>query len=195
MLRSALFCALTALWLAFPAAAQNGTNQFCVRAFEDHNANQVRDAGEPFLATGIGADLMNADGVIIASLLLGESSTAAQGIACFERLDAGVYTIRVTSAEYTATTPDSMTASLVTGELPAVLEFGAQSINAVVPEAPPETNTAPDWSRLAAAALGAFVALVIMQLFGAIIYFFRFRRRKAPPPVEFDTSKFRRPID
>src|SRR5690606_15345659 len=120
--------------------------QFCVRSYEDRNANQTRDQGEPLLVAGIGADLLDESGIVVASALLADSPTAAQGIICFQFLPPGQYTIQVTSAEYRATTPETMTVTLVGGELPAVLEFGAQSVSAMIETQPDDgVDSGPDW--------------------------------------------------
>jgi hypothetical protein len=179
-----------------PAAAQGGDGQFCVRSFEDQNANQTRDQGEVLLTSGIGADLIDETGVVVASALLADSPTAAQGVICFQFLPPGQYTIQVTSAEYQSTTPDTMTVTLVGGELPAVLEFGAQSVTAIVatgPETQPEQG--PDVQRIITAAVGAIIALLVMQVLGLLIYALAFRRRKeVVEDVKPDTGQFKRPV-
>jgi hypothetical protein len=70
-----------------------------VRAFEDTNANGKLDAGEALLTRGINVNLLDAQNVTIASALLDQSPTAAQGVVCFQFLAAGQYTINI-SAEY-----------------------------------------------------------------------------------------------
>lgn len=192
----AFIIAVTAFTL--PTAAQGGDGQFCVRSFEDQNANQTRDQGEVLLTSGVGADLIDETGVVVASALLADSPTAAQGVICFQFLPPGQYTIQVTSAEYQATTPDTMTVTLVGGELPAVLEFGAQSVAALVatgPETLPETG--PDWQRIGTAAIGAIVALLVMQVLGLLIYALVFRGRNKEvvvAEVKPDTGQFKRPV-
>lgn len=181
--------------LAVSASAQDD-GQFCVRSYDDRNANQTRDVGEPLLTSGVGADLMDETGIVVASALLADSPTAAQGVICFQFLPAGQYTIQVTSAEYQATTPETMTVTLVGGELPSVLEFGAQSVSAVVvAPAAPEPDPQAAGERVLVAGVGALVALVVMQLIGLIIYLVRFRRRQ-PVVVETkaDTGQFKRPL-
>jgi hypothetical protein len=64
------------VWAALPAAAQTG-GQFCVRAFEDRNGSGARDGGEPLLTRGLAVNLLNAEGVTVASGLLESSPTAA----------------------------------------------------------------------------------------------------------------------
>ncbi len=194
MVRLTLFLLVLFSAYAAPSAAQ-GDGQFCVRSFDDRNANQVRDQGETLLVNGIGADLLDESGIVVASALLADSPTAAQGVICFQFLPPGQYTIQVTSAEYHATTPDAMTVTLVGGELPSVLEFGAQSVNAIVdlqPESLPDAG--PDWPRIITAAIGAVVALLVMQVFGFIVYLIRFRRRKPVVVQNADSGQFRRPV-
>ena len=189
---------IASIAILLPAAAQGGDGQFCVRSFEDQNANQKRDQGEVLLTSGVGADLIDESGVVVASALLADSPTAAQGVICFQFLPPGQYTIQVTSAEYQATTPDTMTVTLVGGELPAVLEFGAQSVAAVVAsvtESIPATG--PDWQRIGRAAIGAIVALLVMQVLGLLIYALVFRGRSKAVVVEDvkpDTGHFKRPV-
>lgn len=187
---------IVSIAISLPAAAQAGDGQFCVRSFEDRNANQTRDQGEILLTSGIGADLIDESGIVVASALLADSPTAAQGIICFQFLPPGQYTIQVTSAEYQATTPATMTVTLVGGELPAVLEFGAQSVAAIVasgPETQPEAE--PDVQRIATAAIGAVAAVLVMQVLGLLIYALFFRgRNKEVADVKPDTGQFKRPV-
>lgn len=179
-----------------PAAAQ-ADGQFCVRAFEDRNANGLRDAGEPLLQSGISAELANQDGVIVGSALLENSPTAAQGVICFQGLEAGQYTIFVSSADYAPTTPNTMTATLRSGELPAVLEFGAGAVTSntniveVVQPAPEAGLERMLWSLLA-----AILAALIMMVLGLIIYFLFVRRGGKPAPeVTPLDDVYRRPTD
>ena len=61
------------------ALAQSG-GQLWVRSYEDRNANGVRDTGEPLLTRGVSVDLVNGDGIVIASALLDNSPNASQGL-------------------------------------------------------------------------------------------------------------------
>jgi hypothetical protein len=177
-------CVLVTAGMA--ALAQSG-GDFCVRAFEDLNGNGVRDtadstAFEPLLRAGIGADLLNEGGVVVGSALLADSPTADQGVICFQFLPDGQYTIQITSADYRATTPDTMTAAIRTGELPAVMELGVQSLlvaPSVVPDAP-AVNPNAQLERVLVAAAVALGVAVVMQLLGLVLYAVRFgRKRKA----------------
>jgi len=183
------------------ALAQQAGGDFCVRAFEDLNANSVRDtsdseAFEPLLRAGIGADLLNDAGVIVASALLADSPTADQGVICFQFLPEGQYTIQITSAEYRPTTPDAMTASIRAGELPAVMELGVQTLVGL-PAAPltAVTDETAQLERILFAAAGAVVVALVMQVIGLIIYLMRFARQpKAPVKVDTGvTATFKRP--
>ncbi|MBK9122368.1 MAG: hypothetical protein IPM16_04490 [Chloroflexi bacterium] len=190
-------CAALALILVLSAAVaqESGDGQFCVRGFEDRNANLTRDAGEPLLTSGMAADLLDESGIVVASALLAESPTAAQGVICFQFLPPGQYSIQVTAAEYVATTPDTMTVTLRGGELPAVLEFGAQSIVDAQPQPTEATaQESPQWPRFLTAAIGALIALVVMQAIGLVVYLLRFRRRKPVKPSVTQTGQFKRPL-
>ena len=61
---------LLVVTLALPLLAQDSGGQLWVQAFEDRNGNGQHDAGEPFLTQGVSVDLLNADGVIVASATL-----------------------------------------------------------------------------------------------------------------------------
>lgn len=176
--------ALCLLATAGTAALAQSGGDFCVRAFEDLNGNGTRETGdstafEPLLRTGIGADLLNEGGVVVGSALLADSPTADQGVICFQFLPDGQYTIQITSADYRATTPDTMTAAIRAGELPAVMELGVQSLTAapaVVAETPAENPNA-NLERVLVAAAVALGAAVVMQLLGLILYALRFGRK------------------
>src|SRR5688500_4092395 len=121
--RIALSLTFTLLIAAQVALAQSG-GQLWVRSFEDRNGNGVREPGEPFLTQGISVNLLNADGVIIASALLDESPNAAQGLVGFQLLPPGQYSVSVTSADYTATAQETFTTTVSDTGVPPVLEFG-----------------------------------------------------------------------
>jgi len=165
--------------------AQSG-GQFCVRAFEDVNANGQIDPGENLLTRGINVNLLDANNVTIASALLDQSPTAAQGVVCFQFLAAGQYTISITSAEFQPTTPASITTSISDSGVPEVVEFGARSITAATaPAAAAETSVVPDENqiiRILLAGLGALVVIIGLSIVGMIIYAVAFRRRPLPPP-------------
>lgn len=174
---------------AGPAAAQGG--QLCVRAYEDRNANGRLDAGEPLLTRGVGANLLSADGVIIASAVLDTSPTAAQGVMCFQQLAEGQYSLSITSADYTPTTLDTITTAISATGLPTVVEFGGQRALAPTPSPAVESPLAAlgerdQLIRLALAALGALAAVTVMALAGAVVYALAFRQR---PPAADDRRR------
>jgi hypothetical protein len=182
---SALMVALTVLVASGWTFAQNAGGQFCVRAFEDRNGNGTHDTGEPYLTQGVSAQLLNSGGVVAATALLDNSPTAAQGIICFTGLTAGQYSMVITSADFKATTPSTMTVSVSDGAVPPVMDFGGQRITDIAgsttggaPAA--RSNPLQDktfMERILFAALGAFAVVIVMALLGVLIYFFAFRSR------------------
>lgn len=194
---AALTLLILALWLPLQAQVDG---QFCVRAYEDRNGNGVRDGGEPLLRDGISAELSDESGVVIASALLVNSPTAAQGVICFTGLAPSQYTISVSSADYEATTPATMTLSLQSGDLPAVLEYGARSLAAVDAQellaAEPELTLEDNLMRILWASLAAIGAALIMLVLGLIVWLIFFRRGRAQvPDVVTDTAQYQRPQD
>ncbi|MEZ4668720.1 MAG: hypothetical protein R3E39_12480 [Anaerolineae bacterium] len=175
----------------FSVNAQSG-GQFCVRAFEDANANQRLDAGENLLTHGLSVNLLDASNVTIASALLDQSPTAAQGVVCFQFLPAGQYTMSISSAEYKATTPTSMTTTVIDSGQPTVMEFGAQVID-LGPTAAPANSTATALNdeqaqivRVLVAALATLVVVIGMLVLGLIVYMMTLGRRR---PVSEDTRR------
>lgn len=170
------------LAIAGAVAAQSG-GMFCVRAFEDRNANGTLDAGEPLLTRGVSVNLLDAQNVTIASSLLDQSPTAAQGVVCFQGLAPGQYTMSITSADYNATTPAIMTTSISANDLPVVMEFGGQRPAAQI-TATPAASAALDRemvARIVVSGLGALVAVAGMAFLGVIVYALAFRPRRAAP--------------
>ena len=82
MQRLSFLMLIAVLLTATGVSAQTG-GQFCVRSFEDRNGNSTLDPGEPLLTSGISANLLNAESVIVASALLADSPTAAPGRGVF----------------------------------------------------------------------------------------------------------------
>jgi hypothetical protein len=179
----ALLLALGAL-LVLPAAAQEGGGQFCVQAFEDRNENGQLDAGEPLITRGIGANLLDSSGVIIATALLDNSPTAARGVICFLNLPVGQYTINITSADYEPTITDNMTVTISGDGLPTIFEYGARRID--TGPALTETSTAPSTEqalqRILIAALGGAVTMMLVGLIGLVLYLL-FMRPRQPQPL------------
>ncbi|MBZ0279084.1 MAG: hypothetical protein K8I60_23260, partial [Anaerolineae bacterium] len=124
-----LFVCVLALLVLVPVTAAQSGGQLCVRAFEDRSGNGTLDAGEPLLTRGISVNLLDASNVTVASALMDESPTSAQGVICFQGLPGGQYTVAITSAEYTATTPDLITTTIAADGLPTVVEYGGRLAN------------------------------------------------------------------
>jgi uncharacterized membrane protein len=167
--------------MMFSAALAQEGGQFCVRAFEDRNSNGTRDASEPFLTQGIAAELSNAQGVVIASAGLEDSPQSAAGVICFANLATGAYTLAVISADYTATTANTLAANITPGGVPTVLEFGGTLAAAQTATTPTATslldalqlNNADGRSlveRVVIALLGALAIIAVMVIMGVFIW-------------------------
>lgn len=192
MRRNRMILSALALLLALAggaaASAQTG-GQFCLRAFEDRNGDGILNPGEPFLTRDVAAALLDAGGIVIASALMDDSPTAAQGVICFQFLPAGQYTMQVTSAAYTPTTPDTVTAAIGAGTLPTVVEFGARRTDelaaaAVTPTAPAGgALTLPDsaLARVGLSLLGALLVMGALAALGLLVYLLAVRPRPAAP--------------
>lgn len=116
--------ALAGLLICGAALNAQDVGQICLLAYADWDENGARDLDEPALNRGVGADLLNAQGITIASRLLIDSPFATNGLLCFDQLAAGDYRLRLTSAEYAATTSASGAATVVVGEPPPRIELG-----------------------------------------------------------------------
>lgn len=165
------------------AAAQTG-GQFCLRAFEDRNGNGVFESGEPFLTRGVSANLLNGEGVIVASALMDDSPNAAQGVICFQFLTEGQYSMVISSPEYTATSSDTVSAAISAGTLPTVVEYGAQRlvVEPVPTSAPSLEQILQDqrdlFQRLVLSGLGSLLAVAGMIVVGVFVYLLAFRGRR-----------------
>ncbi len=196
--RLAIILVLTAACVAWavPAVAQEDDGQFCMRAFEDRNGNGQRDPGEPLITRGVGAELLDDQGAIIASALLDDSPTGAQGVICFQNLAPGQYTMNVTSADFTATAGDNMTVTITGSGLPTVFEFAGQRSTGDDSAA---TSTTSDTEidrdeaimRVVVSVLGGGAAVILMLLLGVLIYALFFRQRTQPTMMT-DTGQFKR---
>ncbi len=160
------------------AVAQTG-GQLWVRSYEDRDGNGARDAGEPLLTRGVSVNLLNSDGVVIASALLDSSPNAAQGLVGFQLLPAGEYSVVITSADYTATTGGTFTTTVSDTGVPPVLEFGAQPVAVAANTSSASTADAPatTTAQLALAAAGAAVVMCSMVIVGIVVYFMTLRRQ------------------
>jgi hypothetical protein len=187
--------ALTILLLAvMPVLAQESgeQGQFWVQAFEDRNGNGTHDPGEPFLTSGVSVDLLNADGVVMASGTLDDAPYATQGYLGFLYLAPGNYTAVINSPGLTPTTPDRVDVT-ITGEAALVrVSFGAQRAAASEPAATNAVTTLvdPQVARLALAGFGAMVVIGVMTAIGVVVYLLvlRPRRPAATPPTATRTT-------
>lgn len=203
-------------YMGISAAAQTGS-QFCVRSYEDTNGNGLLDAqNEPLLTRGVSIELLNANSIVLASALLDKSPNADAGVVCFQNLPDGEYTVLMSSAEYSATTPRSVTKTVSSGALPTVIEFGAQRVGGEVAVAVAVAESAARTSlqdlspeqmqslvlRVSLSTVGAVVVSLVMLFIGFMIYMLRLRdsgprpiaysaASVQPPPV--DSSVFERP--
>lgn len=179
--------------IALPALAQNSGGQFWVQAFEDRNGNGTRDAGEPFLTRGVSVDLLNADGVVMASGTLDDAPFANQGFIGFLYLAPGSYVAVITSPDLTATTSERVPVTITAGASPVTVPFGAQ--RAATGETPSAAGGAEsllnsETARVALAGFGALIVVGVMAAVGLLIYALVLRRR-APKPTRQTTEHLR----
>lgn len=189
-MRRIAFALILVLAFCIQAAAQAG-GQLCVRAFDDRNGNGKLDAGEPLLTRGVSVNLLNPQGVTIASAVLDNSPTAAQGVVCFQGLAAGQYSVQISSADYTATTSDLVTTTIADGGVPTVVEFGGRSAAASAPassEAPIESQR-DLIVRIIIASLGTLLVVSGMLVLGFIVYWVMFRNRRPVPTAAMDPRR------
>lgn len=178
--------------LVVPGLAQDSGGQFWVQAFEDRNGDGAHNAGEPFLTRGVSVDLLNADGVVMASGTLDNAPYAAQGFIGFLYLAPGNYTAVISSPDLTPTTPARVEVSITEEQSLVRVSFGAQR------EALVQTSTGGarstilngELARLALAGFGAMVVVGIMVIIGLLIYALVLRKR-APVEVKRTTSTMR----
>jgi len=172
------------------AAAQQTGGQLCVRSFEDRNGNGKLDAGEPLLTRGVSVNLLDVGGITVASALLDDSPTAAQGVVCFQFLTAGQYSVVVTSADFNATTPATVTTTIADGAVPTVVEFGGQRPGAPT-AAPAGSGAAAQTSedelvRLVISIVGTIIVVAGMVFLGIIVYALAFRGRRPTANAALD---------
>jgi hypothetical protein len=185
MINRWLLSLLALLLCTLPLMAQGG-GQICVRAYEDRNGNVQEDPGEPRITQGLSASLIDETGVIIATEFMEDSPNAASGTLCFQRLSAGQYTLRVTSATYSDTTPNEFITAVTGSGVPQVFSYGGRLIVNSAPPAPEDdlrlSNTELRLlaERLLLAGIGAMLVVGAMAVMGAFIVFLFFRDRQAP---------------
>ncbi|MEM9952845.1 MAG: SdrD B-like domain-containing protein [Chloroflexota bacterium] len=184
MSRKLCLAVITTLIVASMAVAQTSTGQLCVRAFEDRNGNGTQDPNEPPIVRGLSATLSDDSGVIVDTGLMEASSTASSGTLCFQGLEAGQYRVRVSSADYIATTPNDFTSAVSDSGVPQVLSFGGQIIPIEAPVADTSLSQEARIQRLIAKAvvggIGALIVMGAMTVIGVLIYFFALRNRQQP---------------
>lgn len=166
--------------VAQSASTADGT--FCVRAFEDPNGNGIYDPNEFTLKGGISVNLLEANGIVIASALLENSpdKQRERGIVCFGGLSSGQYSIEVVSADFRATTASVMTDVIVAGGSPVMVDFGAHRLADNPTPQVSTTNqgvTEAQIMRIVLSLAGAVVVIVIMSVLGFFIYLIGYRRR------------------
>jgi hypothetical protein len=163
----------------------------CVRAFEDRNSDGQKSDNEPFITRGLSASLANEQGVIVATMFIESSANASGGTMCFQRLAAGQYSIRISSADYMATTTNEFIGVVSDTGIPVVFPFGGQLIPIEVPQAaqsdnPLELSAGEQQAfflKLVFAGIGAVVIMGAMTVVGAIIYFAFLRNQTQAMPT------------
>ncbi|MCY3574409.1 MAG: hypothetical protein OXG92_10560 [Chloroflexi bacterium] len=120
--------AIAAILSCGVALTAQDVGQICLLAYADWDKNGARDLGEPVLKQGVGADLLDARGITIASQLLIDSPFASDGLLCFGQLAGGEYHLRLTSAEYAATASNSQDATVLVGAPPPRIEMGVEPL-------------------------------------------------------------------
>ena len=187
--RIILLTLLLLIALALPVFAQDSGGQFWVQAFEDRNGNGQHDAGEPFLTRGVSVDLLNAQGVVMASATLDDAPFANRGFVGFLYLAPGKYSAVITSADLTPTTPDHVDVTITQGAAPITALFGAQKAAAAEAASNAATSSLlnSDLARIALAGFGAAGVIGVMIVIGLLIYLLVLRRR-APVDVKWTTT-------
>jgi hypothetical protein len=183
-----VFCACTAafaLLTAAIAAAQGGSGQLWVQLFEDRNGNGVLD-NEPAITEGASVELLDAQGVVIATAVVDNSPLADRGMVGFRFLPPGAYTIVVTSPDYIPTTETRFPVTLNEGDVLPAVAFGARretgadssaGATDLATQALEDLSRRGQIARIAVAALGAVLVVGLMALLGVLIYALVLRRR------------------
>jgi hypothetical protein len=184
LIHSAIFLLL--LVFALPLAAQDTGGQFWVQVFEDRNGNAQHDAGEPYLTRGVSVDLLNAEGIVMATGELDGATYATQGYIGFLYLTPGNYTAVITSPELTATTPERLNVTIPQDMQPVKVMFGAQRAAAENATAATPLSSSPllnsELARIALSGFGGLLVVMVMGALGLLVYALVFRPR-APKDV------------
>lgn len=182
-IKTIIVLCIICLMLPTAYAQDEGDGQICLRAFEDRNGNGSFDANEPLITQGVGVNLLSAQNITVDAKLLEDSPNAGQGVVCFQNLLAGDYSVVVTSADYSATTPTQFSAFVVPQSVPTRFDFGGTIITTTTSSdsATGTVFTAEDQDRalegILFGGIGAVVVMGFMVIIGMFIYFAVFRRR------------------
>lgn len=182
--------------LVLSAQAQDSGGQFWVQAFEDRNGDGAHNAGEPFLTRGVTVDLLNADGVVMASGTLDNAPYATQGFLGFLYLAPGTYTAVISSPDLTPTTATSVDVTISEEQNLVRVSYGAQR-EALVSASTTGVRSSilnGEVARLALAVLGALMVIGIMGAIGVLIYALVLRKHAPPVDVKRTTTGSMRPV-
>ena len=191
------FVCLLGFMLPMIHAQDVGDGQICVRAFEDRNSNGMYDDNEPPITQGIGVNLLDAQNITISAKLLEDSESSTQGTVCFRQLVAGNYTVIITSPDYSATTPTSLSTSVLPQSVPTRLDFGGRLIVTEPSTASNGLVTADRSQSLQGilfGSIGAILVMFVMIIIGAIIYFMVFHRRLKQAPASKPITQPKAPV-
>ncbi|MBE2182072.1 MAG: hypothetical protein IAE89_01485 [Anaerolineae bacterium] len=183
------FCLLALVVLllgVIPPAFAQTSPLLWVRFYEDVNENALLDAGEPLITQGMLVQLLNQDGVIVASALLDDVPTASQGLIGFQDIMPGEYTVLITSADFSPTGDSQFARTILEGGVPVLVEYGAkaaivESENMAAAQRglfglPIYLGNPEQVARIAVALLIGQLAAMVMIALGIVIYVFMRRR-------------------
>jgi hypothetical protein len=179
------------------AFAQESSGQFCVRSYEDVNANGLFDTEtERLITRGVSVELLDSNGVVVGSAMLDKSPNASYGIICFYNLGQGEYSVLISSADYIATT-DRLVTQTVNTTAPTIIEFGARRMSSIETAGTanstsptPGTTTNDMMLRMGVSAAGAAVIMVLFMLTGFVVFGLRSRKPQRKP-VNFSDESVR----
>lgn len=177
--------AFLVLHAPIPALAQGGTLLW-VRFYEDANENAALDANEALITSGVAVQLLNQDGVVVASALLDDVPTASQGLIGFQDIAPGDYTVLVTSAGYDPTGDAEFARTILAGGVPVLVEYGAKPVIVESENAAPARRglfglpiylgDPEQVARVAISLLIGLLVAMVMTSVGIVIYIFMRRR-------------------